>query len=193
MSVVLRPSIAPGQVPQLAILAGFAVSEALRDVSGLESQVKWPNDVLVDGLKIAGILCESALLGDRVDHVVLGIGVNIDQGKDDLPQNATSMRLAGTPRERYLVAAAILNALEPMVWEYEEHGFGNLGPRIQAAMAWIGQAVQIRDQASSADYVISGSFLGMDKSGRALIQVPGRGEVAVPAGDLSLRLTPCSS
>lgn len=112
VSVVLRPSVDAPRLPELSLIAGGAVAEAIAEVTGLEPAIKFPNDVLLDGKKVAGILAESS-----DDRVVLGIGVNVNQTADELPADAqtepTSLRLeAGEPVDRGVLLAAILLRVE---------------------------------------------------------------------------------
>src|SRR5437773_4789907 len=77
VSVLLRPAIAPARLPELSLVAGGAVAEAIAELTGLEPAIKFPNDVLVSGKKVAGILAEST-----EGRVVLGIGVNVNQTEE---------------------------------------------------------------------------------------------------------------
>ena len=111
VSVLLRPAVEPARLPELSLVAGRAVAEAIRG-TGVEPSVKFPNDVLVDGRKVAGILAEAS-----DGRVVLGIGVNVNQTDDDLPSETgtrpTSLRLeTGAPVDRARLLAAILERLE---------------------------------------------------------------------------------
>jgi BirA family biotin operon repressor/biotin-[acetyl-CoA-carboxylase] ligase len=109
-SVVLRPPVAPPRLPELSLVAGEAVAAALRDAAGVDPTLKYPNDVLLDGRKVAGILAESS-----EGRVVLGIGVNVNQTAAELPPGvpATSLRLAtGQPFERAPLLASVLARLE---------------------------------------------------------------------------------
>ncbi len=115
-SVLLRPDVDPSRLPELSIVAGRAVSEALSAETGVEATVKFPNDVLVGGRKIAGILAEAS-----EGRVVLGIGINVNQTAEQLPADttteATSLRVeTGTVADRAPVLAAVLERLES---EYE--------------------------------------------------------------------------
>src|SRR5262252_4777561 len=108
-SVLLRPdgvpAVARGWIP---LLAGVAVAAGLRAQAGLDARLKWPNDVLVGGAKIAGILAEQA-----GDAVVLGIGINVTTRRDELPvPNATSVVLAGAAPDREQLLVAVLGELE---------------------------------------------------------------------------------
>src|SRR5262249_47625594 len=97
-SVVLRPPLAPGAVPCLALVVGLAVIDAVRAVAGLAAALKWPNDVLLEGRKVAGILTELDAEVERVHFVIAGIGVNVNvtDFPPELAHKATSLRLAGS-------------------------------------------------------------------------------------------------
>lgn len=108
-SVLLRPdgvpAVARGWIP---LLAGVAVAAGLRAQAGLDARLKWPNDVLVGGAKIAGILAEQA-----GDAIVLGIGINVTTRRDELPvPHATSVVLAGAAPDREQLLVAVLGELE---------------------------------------------------------------------------------
>jgi BirA family biotin operon repressor/biotin-[acetyl-CoA-carboxylase] ligase len=111
-SVVLLPAVEPAKLPELSLVAGGAVAEAILEVTGIEPAIKFPNDVLIGGRKVAGILAESS-----EGRVVLGIGVNANQTLGQLPTDVqtqpTSLRLElGEPVSRVLLLAAILLQLE---------------------------------------------------------------------------------
>jgi BirA family biotin operon repressor/biotin-[acetyl-CoA-carboxylase] ligase len=112
VSILLRPAVEPPRLPELSLIAGGAVAEAIAETTGLEPTIKFPNDLLLDGRKVAGILAESS-----GGHVVLGIGVNANQTAGQLPADAqtepTSLRLElGHPVDRAALLAAILIRLE---------------------------------------------------------------------------------
>ena len=112
ISVLLRPAVEPPRLPELSLVAGGAVAEAIADVTGIDPAIKFPNDVLVAGKKVAGILAESS-----EGRVVLGIGVNVNQGAEELPRDAqtepTSLAIeVGDRVDRGDLIAAILLRLE---------------------------------------------------------------------------------
>jgi len=112
VSVLLLPTVQAARLPELSLVAGGAVAEAIEEVTGIEPTIKFPNDVLVAGRKVAGILAESS-----EGRVVLGIGVNANQTREQLPVDAqtepTSLRLElGEPVNRVQLLAAILLQLE---------------------------------------------------------------------------------
>jgi BirA family biotin operon repressor/biotin-[acetyl-CoA-carboxylase] ligase len=87
-SLVLRPALPPSRGGLLTLLAGWAVSVACREVAGVDAGCKWPNDVLVGGAKAAGVLAESVVAGERFEHVVLGVGVNLGRAPAAVPGSA---------------------------------------------------------------------------------------------------------
>jgi len=112
VSVLLLPAVQAARLPELSLVAGGAVAEAIVEVTGIEPTIKYPNDVLIAGRKVAGILAESS-----EGRVVLGIGVNANQTREQLPANAqtepTSLRLElGEPVNRVQLLVAILLQLE---------------------------------------------------------------------------------
>jgi len=112
VSVLLRPKVDPARLPELSLIAGGAVAEAIAEVTGIEPAIKFPNDVLIRGRKVAGILAEAS-----DGRVVLGIGVNANQAEEQLPVGTqvppTSLRLeTGEPVDRAKLLAAILAQLE---------------------------------------------------------------------------------
>lgn len=120
-SVVLRPTLPPSDVLVLSLAAGLAVQTAIRDVDPrVRPDLKWPNDLLIDGKKFCGILTEMNAEVTRVRHVVVGVGVNVNQATfpTDLQAVATSLRLAtGSEWSRVELCAALLKSLDR---EYRE-------------------------------------------------------------------------
>src|SRR5262249_55972334 len=127
-SLVLRPRVPLGVVPCLALVAGLAVVDAVGEVAAVHPALKWPNDGLVDGRKLAGILTELEAEVERVHHVIAGIGVNLNGGVDAFPPElaakATSLRLAtGHAVSRAAFTAGLLAALEARYTRFLAEGF----------------------------------------------------------------------
>lgn len=118
-SLVLRPSLPPDRLELLTTLMGVATAEAVAEVTGLKTGLKWPNDVVVNGRKLAGILVESQSRGGRIETVVAGVGINLDLSGVDLPEEvaarATSIAELGVAVPgRPQLLAAILSWAEPL-------------------------------------------------------------------------------
>ncbi|MFA6321251.1 MAG: biotin--[acetyl-CoA-carboxylase] ligase [Candidatus Omnitrophota bacterium] len=92
LSVILRPQITPNEIPKITLLAAVATAKAVRDVTGLSAMIKWPNDILVRGKKICGILTEMKAEQDSVGFIVIGIGINVNTSIKQLPKGASSLK-----------------------------------------------------------------------------------------------------
>jgi BirA family biotin operon repressor/biotin-[acetyl-CoA-carboxylase] ligase len=129
LSVLLRPSRPAAEIPPLTLLVGGAIADALAAL-GLAPRLKWPNDVQLVGAdgarrKLAGILTEMASAGDRVEQVVVGVGLNVNGTAfpAELAARATSLRLAlGRPVDRAPLLAALLGTLEPRLDDFDRRG-----------------------------------------------------------------------
>jgi len=96
-TTLFRPSLPPDLALRLVMVAGLSIAEACEEIAGVKVDVKWPNDLQIDGKKFVGILPESSLTGDRLDYVLIGAGVNVNQRfdqADPLFETATSLRMA---------------------------------------------------------------------------------------------------
>jgi BirA family biotin operon repressor/biotin-[acetyl-CoA-carboxylase] ligase len=93
LSLILRPTIPPREAPMITLLTAVAVAEALLSLTRLKIAIKWPNDILVGGKKLAGILTEMTTQGDSIDYVVVGLGLNVNTPRfpDNIRDKATSM------------------------------------------------------------------------------------------------------
>jgi BirA family biotin operon repressor/biotin-[acetyl-CoA-carboxylase] ligase len=129
-SALLRPSVPATRVPQLSLVAGLAVAEALEASAGVPARLRWPNDVLIQGRKVCGILPDAVSFGDgRVSHVLLGIGINVNQLEfpAELAAQATSLRLAtGRRQDAAELLIPVLAALERRYVEWLDGGFAVL-------------------------------------------------------------------
>jgi BirA family biotin operon repressor/biotin-[acetyl-CoA-carboxylase] ligase len=114
-SIILRPPLAPAAASVLTLLAGVAVHQAVRSTTGLPVDIRWPNDLLINGKKVCGILTEMSAELDRLHAVVLGIGLNVNHREmpANLKQIATSLRMEGRKiYSRAQILAALLKELE---------------------------------------------------------------------------------
>jgi BirA family transcriptional regulator, biotin operon repressor / biotin---[acetyl-CoA-carboxylase] ligase len=159
-SVLLRPPVGRA-VAQLSLVGGLAAAAAVEGVSGLAALIKWPNDVLVEGRKVAGVLAEQ-----RGDTVVLGIGINVNQDESQLPADARvpvgSLRsLTGRLFDREQVLAALLGRLGELYAGWRDGGFGAVQAELGARDFLRGRRVSVNG--------VEGLAGGLDPEGRLLV------------------------
>ncbi len=191
MSVLLRPEQPPRRAPLLGLAAGLAVAEAIEELAGLTPRLKWPNDVVHGGRKVAGILPELETDGDTVSHVVLGIGLNLNQCAADFPpearEAATSLRMeSGGTCDRGLAGAAVLNALDRWYPRFCAAEFGAILAAYRGRSATLGQRVDVLSEATSWQ----GEALDLDPDGALLVRDAAGTLRRVLAADVSIRERP---
>ena len=184
-TLVLRPPVAPDRLSTLPLVAGLAVAGAIEHIAGCAVRLKWPNDVWLgsdpDNAKVAGVLVASALHGDAVVHVLVGVGINVLARAEDLPPGATSIQaatgVASSPDE---VFAVLLDQFDDI---YADYVTGSGRPSLaawRARAALLGEVVSVQD----ADRSLTGTFVDIDDDGGLLIQEAGQSIRKVVAGDL---------
>jgi BirA family biotin operon repressor/biotin-[acetyl-CoA-carboxylase] ligase len=185
LSILLHPGCDRAAVATAPLVAGLALALGLERL-GVDAELKWPNDLLLGGRKLAGLLCESRRRADGTDAFVVGAGVNVTQREDDFPPElraqATSLSLAGHDADREAVAAAFLNALEPL-WDAHQQGDGREALEAWRARArfW-GKRVSVRMPSG----VIEGSALALADDGALIVRADSGADVRVLAGDVTL-------
>ena len=171
-SVVLRPTIMPHEAPQLTFLSAVAVARAIEQTTELVPEIKWPNDLLISGKKVAGLLNEMSAETDGINFVILGIGVNLnmaaDQFPDDLRHPATSLFLESGQRvDRVRFTSTMLNELDRLYAEFLEHGFGPVREEWQRRCNASGRQVLVNDSGTECT---GGLFIGIDLDGALLLR-----------------------
>lgn len=184
-SLVLRPDLEPRKSCLVSLVGALGVALALRDVYGIEAAVKWPNDVVVGPRKICGILAESGLRALRTAFIVMGVGLNVLQGREDfgpdVGKTATSLRLeTGKAARRARVLADLLGALEERYLEFRAGGFGEARKQLLALSPLIGKSTRIR----TGRREVEGTALDIDENGAALLRTDSGHLLAVVAGDV---------
>lgn len=171
-SVVLRPSIKPYEAPQLTFLSAVAVARAIELITNLKPEIKWPNDVLIQGKKVAGLLNEMSAETDAINFVILGVGVNLNmtfgQFPSDLRHPATSLLLeTGQPVGRVRFTATLLNELDRLYTDFRSHGFALVREEWQQRCSANGRHVVVTDCGVE---VVSGKYFGIDGDGALLVR-----------------------
>ncbi len=183
-SVVLRPDLPPSRASELTLVAAVAVAETLRE-AGVKADIKWPNDVVVGGKKIAGILTELSADTERVHFVVVGVGVNLNCELNELPpelrETATSLKVARGQRVlRALFTAALWTKLEQWLDRHSTEGFGPVREMWRELSATLGQEVLVKSEARE----VRGVAEDIDEQGALLIRKPDGVLERILAGDV---------
>jgi BirA family biotin operon repressor/biotin-[acetyl-CoA-carboxylase] ligase len=172
--------------PRLTGLGALAVCDTLQNIYHLPAKIKWPNDVLIFGSKLAGVLVEAQWQGDEVLAAVVGIGINVarksvpSQGDLDLP--ATSMETAtGKPVDRWKLLRHVLEAFLERMQQLELDDFIQSW---EANLVYRGQLVQLIEEGVEP---ITGLLLGLNRDGLLRVKLPGEEKLIFQAGDLKLR------
>jgi BirA family transcriptional regulator, biotin operon repressor / biotin---[acetyl-CoA-carboxylase] ligase len=164
-TMLLRPQISPAHAPLLTLVAGLAARDAVADETGLEPDIRWPNDLLLGGKKFSGILTEMRAEPDRVHYAVVGIGINVNQERmpAELAGLATSLRLeTGKAHSRIDLLIRLLKRLEHYYNQFITEGSKPIVQRFCAVSSYAkGKRVRI----STAREVFTGVTAGLEPSG----------------------------
>ena len=185
LSLLLRPDLPARQAQRLTVICSLSVCDAISEVASLQAEVKWPNDVLIDGRKVCGILTELDVLEARIRYAIVGIGINVNldfAGAPPLMAPATSLSIvAGHPVSRLELYLALCASVERRYVALRE---GQSFHREWAErMATIGERVQVTGPGEQWD----GQAVGVDEDGALLVR-EAQGDVRrVLAGDVTLR------
>ncbi len=183
-SVILRPRVPVPRLTELGFLAALSIADALDSVPGVRSraELKWPNDVLLEGRKVAGILPEAMIAADVSHAVILGIGINLSEAPSDTPYPATSLAAsgaAGVTPERML-DALLLPALARWLARWEAEGFE------PARRAWMGRAYGLgrNGRVRSGEGWLEGRLTALDQDGALLVETAA-GPRRITAGEVA--------
>lgn len=184
-SILLRPPVGPAQIATLPLAVGCAVIRAVARIAPeMPVGLKWPNDLYVGERKLGGILCEMAAETDRVSHVVVGIGLNVNVRRRDLPaplsRTATSLAIETRrmfPRAETL--AEIVNQLEPVYATWCAEGLAPFLPEIAAVDLLKGRRIRIEQDGRTVEGVAG----GVQTDGALLVRLPDGARTSVCSGD----------
>ena len=189
-SIILRPPFSPSSGPQIPLLAGVAGANALARATGLDARLKWPNDIFVHGKKVGGVLSEMETDGIQIRFIILGVGVNVNWRKEDIPPHlreiATSLRAeSGREFPRAGVAAELFEEMEREYTLFLTEGFSSRLREEWNRLSWVNQKwVTV----TMMEKKFEGQVLGLDRDGALLLKDrEGRTQRFI-AGDVSLRL-----
>lgn len=184
-SVLLRPGIMPQDAPKLTLLGAVAVVEGIENYCGVRAGIKWPNDLLLGGKKLCGLLTEMRSELDRVDYVVLGMGINIkpESVPAELKHKATSLvNDLGRDVNRAKLLASILDALESNYQCFLGHGFQAIREKWQEYNITLGNKVTVTSALDS----VSGTAVRLGAGGGLVVCTDEGVEQEFFAGEVSL-------
>ena len=173
MSLILRPNVAPEHVPMISLHTALAVCRAISRVTGLEAKIKWPNDIVLGGRKVCGMLLEMDADAQQVRSVVAGIGINVHQTQfpEEIAYTASSLDLlCGRRLSRMEIVHAFLDAFDEVERMAAENP-GRFMAAYRASSATLGQRVQVISLAqtytgTALDVTQSGSLIVEDEEGQ---------------------------
>lgn len=185
-SVLLRPRLSADRTPPLTLCAAAAVAPVLETAAGVSVEIKWPNDLLMEGRKVAGILAESRVVSGDEPVIVIGMGINVNhtrgQFPDELSASATSLRIeSGRPVGREDLFLAILASLESAYGHYLASGPASLLAEVDARLAWQGLTVEADSPAGSA-----GRVSHIDEEGGLVLDRQDGGPLVIRSGSIRL-------
>jgi BirA family biotin operon repressor/biotin-[acetyl-CoA-carboxylase] ligase len=172
-SVLFRPAIGPKDAPVFSFIASLALADTIRAL-GLPAAIKWPNDIVVERKKVAGVLAEVATTGDRLDYVLLGVGVNLNvergallEALGEAGRAAASLReLAGREIGRNAFAASFLNFLDEWLLVHRDRGGTALLGAWRDRDILTGRRVEVREERITFD----GKALGVHADGQLVVE-----------------------
>ena len=186
-SVLLRPDLRPQETTQLTVISATALRRAIKTVTGLSADIKWPNDLLISGKKVVGILTEMSAEVDRVRYIIIGIGVDVNQDVAEFPEElrkiATSLKLeAGEEICRAELATEILRELDRDYARICSGKFPEVADEWEAACITIGKNVTVH----TGDRKFRGRAESLDDDGALLVRTEHGHLERIIGGDVML-------
>ncbi len=180
-SILLRPSLQLSQTPMITLMAAVAVARAIQASTGLKPQIKWPNDLLLDGKKVAGILTELNAELNRVHYVVVGIGMNVNTPKAGLPPHGTSlMEELGGRVDRVPLARTLLVEMDRSYGEFLDEGFQRILDQWRHFADFLGKRIRVAVEGRA----VEGQAVDVDSSGALLVRTDTGLVESVAAGEV---------
>ena len=187
MSLLLRPEFLPNKAPMLTIVMAYSVATALREQTGLDFRIKWPNDIVLNGKKVVGILTEMSTEIEYINHVVIGVGINVNTEAfpEEICATATSIRReSGKTWRRAELIAAILRQFEVQYERFvKEEDLAYLREAYDAILVNCNREVRILGEKDGYRAVA----LGIDDQGELLVRKEDGTVTSVYAGEVSVR------
>ncbi|MEN6469795.1 MAG: biotin--[acetyl-CoA-carboxylase] ligase [Smithella sp.] len=186
-SVILRPHFEMACAPQISIAAGVAVAETLNPYCPDKVMLKWPNDVLIEGKKVCGILSQMKMSGNAIDFVVVGIGINVNLNREQFPQDiqsiATSLAIgSGRKISREELIVSLYENLAKWYKQLLQSGFDPIKEKWLALSPMIGKPVAVMFHGEAA----GGKAIGLGEDGSLILLTDKNKTIHVSAGDATI-------
>ncbi|CAM0496616.1 biotin--[acetyl-CoA-carboxylase] ligase [Thermoanaerobacter kivui] len=186
MSVILKPDLQPQQAINLTQVAAISVVKAIEEIVNVECKIKWPNDIILNNKKVCGILTEMSSEIDKINYVVIGIGVNVncDNFPEELKGKATSLYLETHSKiDRKKLTGSILNNLELYYNAYLQKGFDYIRPICIEKSITIGRQIKVITNEGE----IQGYAVTIDNTGSLVVDTKEAKRISIMSGDVSVR------
>ena len=187
MTLILRPNMAPVHASMLTLVAALAVADGIRECTGAESLIKWPNDIVMSGKKICGILTEMSADPDCINYVAVGIGINVNM--EEFPEEirgvaASIFTETGKKTKRSLLISSVMAAFERYYEVFmKTTDMSGLLEDYNGKLANCGRTVRVLDPAGE----YSGTAIGIDREGELLVEMEDTTVRRVLSGEVSVR------
>jgi BirA family biotin operon repressor/biotin-[acetyl-CoA-carboxylase] ligase len=186
LSVIFRPNVPMHKAPLITLMGAVAVASAIRTICGVQAVIKWPNDILISGRKVAGLLTEMSAEQDRIRHIVLGIGVDVNMEMSELPPDVRALTTtlkaeAGQAIDRTALLWQVLRDLD--------HGYQTfLKQDADVLEEWkkLNMTIGKRVMVSGAGETLEGLAEGIDQEGRLIVRLGDKSVRHVAAGDVTI-------
>jgi len=173
-SLILRPTAPPMEILGLIFITGMAVSAAVENLTGVRILLNWPNDLVFEGMKVGGILMEGKISGNRMEHLIVGIGINLNMKKKDFPDNlrdkATSLlEVTGKEIERVRLLQKILEEMEKLYFKFREAGLAPIMERGKLLCFSLGKNLRV----TQGENIIEGKAVDLNDKGALILELDG--------------------
>jgi len=186
-SIILRPKIELEDAPKLTLTASVAIAKAIQEVLELKVEIKWPNDILIDGRKVCGILTEAATKDGDLDYIILGVGINVDFEEKELPLElrSTAVTLRNASGKNVDISQFLcycLKKIETYYIIFQDKGFDLILKEWKSLASFMGREIEI----SWMNEKFSGTAIDVDEHGALILQLRDGTRHRILSGEVSL-------
>jgi BirA family biotin operon repressor/biotin-[acetyl-CoA-carboxylase] ligase len=181
LSCIIRPDIEPKEVAKITLVSALAVCIAIREITDLPAMIKWPNDIVIKGRKVCGILTEMKAEQDRVDFLIVGIGINVDNPISALPKGASTLQEeSGGEIRKVELTKRVLEKMEHYISSFKKHGFKVIRDEWRDLSDTIGRHVKVQ----SHEGKIEGQAIDVDSDGALVVRLDSGFHKRILSGDV---------